>query len=468
MSGDATSWPRQLLSHLSRPWRRYLFNRAYRTALDSDGWSAERIRRYHDEMLVKLVRHAAKHVPFYQRRFAQAGIDVEAFRGAVDLPKLPIVSREELKEHAREMCVRNTPSWMLTTVHTGGTTSGVVATTYAPRAISDIEYGYICALWKRVGARRTDCMAMLRGEILRDECDWRFQPRQNRLVLSSYKLRAPLVREFIDLMKRYKVQWLHAYPSSAWVMATLMKRHNIKFDVPLRGALFGSESLYEWQYETFREVFQCPIYTHYGHRELAVLGGWCEKTTDYHFLPTHGYVEFVPMPQFAACPDEPMTEIVATGYLNWRMPLIRYATMDYARPPEEGACPACGRHHTRTRTIYGRAQALLVAADGTVVPHTNLGIHSYAFAKRYQFVQDAPGEVVFKFIPSDPSQAAAAVAQLEQDFAGLRDWGLTVRAEVVEDLPRTWTGKDIFVVRNIPLPWESDAAGSITPESELS
>src|SRR4051794_32681322 len=52
---------------------------------------------YQDQQLQRLVTHAATNVPFYRRRFAEAGIDVARIHSVGHLAALPITTRDELR-----------------------------------------------------------------------------------------------------------------------------------------------------------------------------------------------------------------------------------------------------------------------------------------------------------------------------------------------------------------------------------
>ena len=90
-----------------------------------------------------------------------------------------------------------------------------------------------------------------------------------------------------------------------------------------------------------------------------------------------------------------------------------------------------------------------------MVPQNNADIHSYSLASRYQFQQDVPGKVKYCFIPADMARKEEAAAQLQKEFDSWRKLGLDVTVEIVEELPRTWAGKDIQVKQSLRMPWET-------------
>lgn len=424
--------------------------------LRCDGWSRARIEEYHDRRLRALVRSAGASVPFYRELYRAAGVDVARFRGLEDLHRLPVVTRDDLQAHGPAMVRPGVPRWFVRPYDTGGTTGGQVATVYCYRGLHNVERGAFDSLWDRPGVRPGDRMARLRGELLLDQDRrWHFDTRENALVLSFYWMDAAWAAEQVRLMKEHRVRWIHAYPSAAWLLASVLRANGLKFDAPVRGLLLGSESFSASQAEFLSSVFGCPVYGLYGHREMCALAGWCEKSTDYHFLPMYGHVEFRPAPGGGPGMNPGAVEIVGTGYLNGLMPLIRYATGDLAEPADPGACPACGREHTRVKTLLGREQNFLVAEDGSAVPCTNIELYSFGLVARYQFHQEEKGRVLYRFVPVVPADGGEVARRLKEEFQGWGRLGLHVDVQAVTELPRTRSGKDILLVRSVKLPWEA-------------
>ena len=108
----------------------------------------------------------------------------------------------------------------------------------------------------------------------------------------------------------------------------LMKKHDIKPFPSIQAILCTSENIYPGQRELLEEVFQCRVYTFYGHAERVVSAGECEKSTYYHVFPEYGIMELIKEGGKTAQSDGDSGIIVGTGLTNYIMPLIRYRTDD--------------------------------------------------------------------------------------------------------------------------------------------
>ena len=56
------------------------------------------IRGYQDRLIRRLVQHAARNVPYYQRLFREAGLRAEDVHGIGDLPLLPVSRKQQLQQ----------------------------------------------------------------------------------------------------------------------------------------------------------------------------------------------------------------------------------------------------------------------------------------------------------------------------------------------------------------------------------
>ena len=92
----------------------------------------------------EMLRHAYEQVPFYKRRFGQAGIKPKDIQSRDDLEKLPFLEKRHLQENQDEniaLTHRNKP---LITSHSGGSTGQPVAFQY-----DRPHYDRRCAAWAR-------------------------------------------------------------------------------------------------------------------------------------------------------------------------------------------------------------------------------------------------------------------------------------------------------------------------------
>ena len=99
-----------------------------------------------DRRVRALVKKAYQ-IPFYRKRFDQAGVKPEDIRTGEDLVKLPLLTKDELREWmARETKKKKYENWIVDT--TSGSTGKPLAILFSPR-----EKAYMKANWLRVMMR---------------------------------------------------------------------------------------------------------------------------------------------------------------------------------------------------------------------------------------------------------------------------------------------------------------------------
>ncbi len=82
--------------------------------------SAEQLRRLQEHKLRRLLKSAAEHCPFYERRFSQASLDVNDPQLSLDdLGRLTPLTREQIRAHLEEMTWHACPGGAKL-YHTGG------------------------------------------------------------------------------------------------------------------------------------------------------------------------------------------------------------------------------------------------------------------------------------------------------------------------------------------------------------
>src|SRR4051794_7620202 len=86
-------------------WResRYRFGKRLegplRKLLESEWLPEAEIAAFQDERVMQLIAHAYANVPFYRERMRSAGLSPADFRSRADLPKLPLLTKDEVREN---------------------------------------------------------------------------------------------------------------------------------------------------------------------------------------------------------------------------------------------------------------------------------------------------------------------------------------------------------------------------------
>jgi phenylacetate-CoA ligase len=423
-----------------REWSRFLE--------DAETWPRERIERWQMDRLRAVVRHAIQHTEGYRELYRKAGVGADDLRSPGDLRRLPMVTKQMLQENLGAFTAP-TPGANYTT--TGGST-GIPFGFYTTRADERRESAFMHAGWRRAGWDHTLRMAVLRGVFVGSrERTWNDDRFWNTLQLTSYYLTPETLPTYVEMLSRRRIEVLHAYPSSFLLFCDLLAESGLKLDPAPRLAMLGSENLYDWQRARFHEVLpETRVFSWYGHAEMAVLAPWCERSRRLHASPFYGMTEVLDER------GEPVAEggegeIVGTSLHVRSTPFIRYRTMDMAvRGPE--ACGECGRPFPTLERVMGRLQEVIVTRTGRYISMTAINFHDGIFdrLRQFQFLQEAPGCLVFRHVPKSPLTAAEASAIREGLMRKLGD-DVDLQMRETEQIELTSRGKLRFLDQRLPI-----------------
>jgi phenylacetate-CoA ligase len=289
---------------------------------------------------------------------------------------------------------------------------------------------------------------------------WYMDKLANAMILSAYRFSPDTAHRYLEALERHRPRVLVAYPSLAYLLATYAEQAGFKqkiFDV----ILCSSETLYDFQRKYLESVFQAPVRIHYGLIESCALFGYCEHSNVYHVELEYGVTEFLRPDGSTAGPGE-TGEIVATGFDNRSMPLIRFQTRDFALVGS-GRC-RCGRSYPLVERIEGREGDFIRAPSGKT--HSPVMVEflmdgRVGFAD-LQIVQGRLDQVVVKVVPGK------RFTQEELDYFVrlLRErleHEIDVVVEMVKEIPRTRRQKKSLVVSHLPgrlTRWRDDGPGA--------
>nr|MBP7144150.1 phenylacetate--CoA ligase family protein [Methanoculleus sp.] len=342
-----------------------VYRRMYTLLRRSRWWSREELLAYQAEALSRLLDHAYENVPYYRRIFDERGLVPADIRTPGDLALLPFLTKEIVQANLADLKARNYPESAFEYVRTSGSTGTPMGFYYERGASRAKEWAFMKVQWDRVGYRFTDRCVVLRGHVVNPASDgacWRKALFGRWLIMSSHLMTEETLPSYIDRIRRFRPRFIHAYPSTAVILARYMREHGVEPFPTVQAVLCGSENLYPWQRNLLAEVFECRVFSWYGNSEQTVLAGECEESAHYHIFPEYGIVELIGQDGLPVEGPGAMGEVVATNLTNFVCPLIRYRTMDVAVATQE-PCP-CGRQYPLLERVEGRLQEFIVTRSG--------------------------------------------------------------------------------------------------------
>lgn len=433
------------------------FRDTYNFLKKSQKWDKEKLEEYQLEQLNKLLEHSYENVPYYRRVFNERGLKPEDIQDFNDLELLPYLTKDLIRENLEELKAKNYPENKFEYVTTGGTSGKPLGFYYEKGVSRAQEWAFIKTLWEEVGYNFRDKCVVLKGSVVNSAEKgelWEKTFFGRWLVLSSYHMTDNNLMKYIKKIREFKPKFIQAYPSTITILASFMKKNSIEPFDSIKAIFCGSENIYKDQRDLIEDVFNCRVFTWYGHSERTVLAGECKENAKYHIFPQYGIFELVDDKGKVIENKGINGEIVGTGLTNFAMPLIRYKTDDMTLLGEK--C-TCNKDYQIIESVTGRwTQEFIVSKNGNFIPITAINMHSNVFdnVEQFQFLQEKEGELIFKVVKKE-SYSSNDNDRIKYELLKKLGNDTNLEIQFIDEIPRTSRGKYRFLIQKLPLELEN-------------
>ena len=414
--------------------------------------SPEEVRDYQNARLRRVVQVAYDRSPYYRKRMEALGLTPADIRGVGDLPKLPLLTKEEIRTRLTGLLTAAAPqpSWLHG--HTSGTTGSPLDLWYdRETAILTNATDLLQKRWVGMGAR--DWIGLLLGRVVVNPSQqrppfWRANYLHRQVWFSSFHLSPENLDLYAAEIRRSGLRFLEGYPSTLFILAQHLER--TERTLPMRAVFSSSETLHAVQRETIERAFACQLYDFYGLAERVLFAIECDHQVGKHVVEEYGYVEIVDE-QGAPVPDGQTGYLVGTSLHNTALPLLRYRTSDLSRVLTE-RCP-CGRSGRLLDNVTTKAEDIVVTPDGRLISPSILTHPFKPFHQilKSQIVQDEVDRLLVKIVPSEEFTAACQARLV----TGLRERlgeAVDIEVQLVKEIPREPSGKFRWVISRVRHP----------------
>lgn len=376
------------------------------------------------------------HIPFYKNCSAK------------DLMSFPVINKHIVRERFEQFVKPGSTQYLK--ANTGGA-SGTPFEFYLEKNVSrSKERAHFDWYWKQFGYKPGCRMLVLRGESLFKNKLFEYEAIDNKLAISCFLLNKDNIERIIHVINRFKPSFVHGYPSAVKNFIFLAEASLIPLNISIRALFLGSEMLFSADRELIGCFFNSKIAHWYGHSERLVFAGNCPFTEYLHIYPFYGYVELIDDKNVVIETPNVKGRIVATGFDNKVMPLIRYDTGDEAEYANDGVCE-CGFKGRSFRKIYGRNQDYVFLNDDTKVSLTAFifGQHfeEFSYIKEMQLEQIVKGELIIRMVVINRNDFNVKnfVSKLRRSVSEK----IQISIAFMEELPKTGRGKHVFMIQKV-------------------
>ncbi len=402
----------------------------------SQSFNTQQMQDYQAKAFVDLARHAINTTRFYSKWAKDNNLRSEDIQSLEDIKRFPVIEKLYLRQHADDFR-SNAPELTAKqfVLHTSGTT-GTPLTVYTDKDSRSRHYAFFSRLRANYGLSPHDKRATLFGRIImlaeqQHPPFWRYDAMQRNLLMSSYHLNSNNLLHYYRKLEDYKPQEIFAYPSSAFALADFIVKQKLE-PLPLKLVMTTAENLLPQQRDTIAKAFRAPIVNQYGCTEMAFFcSDYPDGTMKFH--PEHGYVE-VRSPE-GLLTDQGEGELIATGFINYSMPVIRYAIGDSINLAVRDA-----NGLQILASVKGRTDDLIYTLSGTPVGRLDPIFKGGNGIKYAQIIQSENGDVLLKLVP-DVGFKASHGESLREELIKRLGRETPVNIELVEAINKSRNGK---------------------------
>ena len=391
---------------------------------EADEYSQEQIESVQLAKLKETLIHAYEHSPYYKRSFDLAKFDPYSVASISCLQKLPVLKKNDLKQHFEELQADNIDDYYMVT--TGGT-SGEPTKVNMERDAIYREWAFIYHYWARFGYDfHNSRIATFRGVDMGNNMS-QINPLYNEIRLNPFILNRENIRSYQKKIDKYGASFIYGYPSAVYNYCRLSQENKIDLAGRFKAALLISENLYEFQKELIQKVLQCPIAIFYGHSERAV---FAENNDDgYSFNLLYGVTEI-----------DSSGQPIVTGFINRKTPLIRYLVDDRVEETRENRYNITGHHDCD----------VLLGEKGEQISMAAINFHDDTFdgIEAYQFVQNEPGACIIRIVSSS-GIASPKIDKIKQRVESKLGGEFRCEVDVTDKIEYTARGKYQMLIQNI-------------------
>ncbi len=325
------------------------------------------LQRIQGERLRKTVERVYNNIPFYRRKFDEAGVKPEDIKCVQDVQKLPFTTKQDLRDNYPFGLFAVPQDEVVRIQASSGTTGKMTVVGYTKNDIG---------IWAEVMARTMGAGGVTRKDIVQVAYGYGLFTGGLGAHYGAERIGATVVpisggntKRQLQIMADFGTTTVACTPSYVLYMAETAVEEGIDIkNFPLKRGFFGAEPWSNNMRKEIEEKLNIKAYDIYGLCEIIGPGVACECTEQngLHVWEDHFLVEIIDPATGEVLPCGEKGEVVFTCITKEALPLIRYRTRDISILYND-IC-RCGRTHLRMNRVMGRTDDMLIIRGVNVFP----------------------------------------------------------------------------------------------------
>jgi phenylacetate-CoA ligase len=313
------------------------------------------------------VKRAFDKIPYYNRRYTEAGVFPEDIETLKDIEKLPFITKDDLRESYPFGLFAVDISEIKELHSSSGTTGKPVVSGYTEKDLDT---------WAEVTARGLTRMGLGKDDIIQNTHGYGLFTGGFGVHYGSHKIGAAIIpistgqtRRQIEIMSDFGTTGIIFTPSYGIHLGEVALEDGIDpKDLGIKAIGFGAEGWTEEMRKRIEEIFGAPAYNIYGLTELMGPGVAieCEAQNGLHIAEDIFYPEIIDPNTGKTLGENTPGELVLTNLEREGMPVIRFRTKDLTKITYEKC--SCGITHARMSRITGRSDDMIKVKGVAIFP----------------------------------------------------------------------------------------------------
>ncbi len=434
-------------------WKRRRYGGCFKQKIEEfklhEKFSEEQWVKYQTVELRKLLVHAFSTVPFYQDLYKSHGFSLQDFKKfeLEDLQKLPYLEKEDLRKYGT--------TTLLSTKRNKGKFYGSSGSTGTPTQIyfSRKFHQTWSALYETrarnwAGVNYKSPRSMIGGRRVLPTATssppfYRINKAESQFYFSAYHISDANASDYIVGLQKSKAAYLVGYATSIYLLAQSIHKQQL-LAPKFKAVLTSSEKLTSNMRMLIEKVFKCKVYDAYSGMEAC---GLISENSEGELLfsPDSGVMEVLDDKGKSAKPGD-TGEVIATGFLNYDQPLIRYRIGDYVKISKNQETLK-GIKMLKIEEIEGRTEDVIVSSDGRKMVRFHsifIGIQSIIMT---QLIQKSIHAITIKLVVDSSYKTKNEEIMAERIKNQLGQ--ISVEFEYVEAIEKANNGKYKAVISTI-------------------
>ncbi len=430
--------------------------------LSSSEWlSEEELFELQCKKLRLLLEHCYNNVPYYRRVFNELGITPNDIRSRDDLAKLPVLTKQIIKDNFNDLISSDSYSRKAIEGSTGGSTG------IPMRFKEDVNsWNSLRALnfrgWSWAGFHVGEKMFTLAGNSLIKKNTggrkWIEKGLYDRMIMRNEKhdctdITPQALQGYYHSLMKCKPAAIRGYASSLYFFSRYIEQNHLPV-CRVKAVFTTGEKLHPKYRYKIQQIFQAPVFDGYGASDGGVSAHECYMHEGLHIGEEHCIVEIVNK-EGKTVSDGEIGHVVSTDLNNYVFPFIRYKVGDLAYI-KKTLC-SCGRKHRLLGEVIGREGRAVYNKQGRPfssivldnMMFKDLDIHTeecqrlYEKIEQFQIRQDKKGDLTILIKPVDPKESIETFSYITENFQTFFPESI-VELKFVETIPPLPSGKEDY------------------------